>query len=115
MMRFRLMVRLSSLLLLLVVLSAPGLSDAQPLSVYVVEFASPGGSGEAEWLGPFIADSIENNLKYLPGVELAHVKRPGSSADGSDVFGPDALRSSPISEAMGRSSRSRSISCRPKR
>ncbi len=91
-MRFRLLAPLG-LLLLLVMLLAPGLCEAQPFSVYVVEFANPGGARGEEWLGPFIADSIENNLKCLPEVKLVHGKRPGNAAGGSDLSGPDALRS----------------------
>jgi superkiller protein 3 len=82
-MNFRFIFRLG---LLLILLSATPISrsDAQPVRLCVVEFVCLDPSDEQAWLGPVIADSIEYNLKLLPGLDLVHERMP--------VAGPETNR-----------------------
>ncbi|UCD56375.1 MAG: tetratricopeptide repeat protein [Candidatus Hydrogenedentota bacterium] len=89
-MRGSFVMRLSGLLLFLATVLAPAFSEAQPLRVCVADFANLSDTKEDDWLGPFIADSIGNNLKVLPKIEVVGEKRlrgspiPSYAADASD-------------------------------
>ncbi|GAB4338637.1 MAG: hypothetical protein Kow0099_12930 [Candidatus Abyssubacteria bacterium] len=76
-MNCRFIIRLCLLLILTFAIPSSGL-DAQPVRVCVIEFASFDDSPEQAWLGPFIADSLEYNLKLLPGLDLIHERIPAN-------------------------------------
>lgn len=92
-MRNRVAPRVCALVLFLASITAHNALAAGPLRVCVGDFANLGAATNNYWLGPFIADSIEKDLKILPGIRIVHGERKGSSNADAGIADAEALHS----------------------